>query len=158
MHSHIWFTVISFHSMAAYIPLSAILLYWKPALWPYLFSMFSGLMIAFFDIGAAEVQVPALLLIAFGFFTGYASPGRAWRWGLLTGIWVPAFHIVRMMMRNAPGDLLPAEWGSVLALAFAMGGAYGGSLLGAAAGVRSRGEHSSLRGSTTVEGDKRRTP
>lgn len=158
MHSHIWLTVISFHSMAAYIPLSAILLYRKPALWPYLFSTFAGLMIAFFDIGASEVQVPALLLIAFGFFTGYSSPGRAWRWGLFTGIWVPVFHIIRMMIGIAPSGLLPPEWGSVLALVFAMGGAYGGSLLRSVSGENSHREHSALTGSTTGEGDKRRTP
>ena len=140
MHTHPWLTVIIFNGMAAFIPISALILYFKPAAWPYLLSLFSGLVIGFVDLGASEVQVPALLLLALAFFVGFASPGGPWRWGILTGIWVPVFEIVRLTV--APGRS-PADspwWGSLLALVFAFAGAYGGSV------VRARGAGKSPQG------------
>jgi len=158
MHTPLWFTIISFNSMAAFIPLSALILYRKPALGPYFLSLFNGLLVAFIDLGAGEVQVPALLLVAFTFFTGFATPGRAWRWGLVTGMWVPVFHFVRMGLQNVSAIPPGETWGSFLALGFALAGAYGGSFIRTLAAARENREHSPLSGSTTVEGDQRRTP
>jgi hypothetical protein len=158
MHTQLWFTIISFNSMAALIPLSALVLYRRPALAPYFFSLFNGLLVAFIDLGAGEVQVPALLLVAFTFFVGFAFPGRAWRWGLITGIWVPVFHFVRMGVQHTNGITPGESWGSFIALGFALAGACGGSFIRTLAASRENREHSPLSGSTTVEGDKRRTP
>ena len=142
MHTKLWFTIISFNSMAAYIPVSALLLYRRPASWPYLFSLFNGLLVAFIDLGAGEVQVPALLLLAFTFFTGFASPHRAWRWGIITGIWVPVFQIVRMSFEKYPA-VSPAEgWGSLIALGFALSGSYGGSIIRISSERMDRRDHS----------------
>jgi hypothetical protein len=157
MHTHLWLTIVSFNSMAAYIPLSALILYRRPALWPYLFSLFNGLLVAFIDLGAGEVQVPALLLLAFTFFTGFASPGGAWRWGIITGIWVPVFQVVRMSFEISPAISIPEVWGSLLAVGFAFAGSYGGSFARTHGARRGHREHSPLNGSTTGEGDQRRT-
>ncbi len=129
MRAQLWLTIISFNSMAAYIPLSALILWRRPGSWPYLFSLFNGLLIAFIDLEAGEVQVPALLLLAFTFFVGFASPRGVWRWGIITGIWVPVFHIVRMSLERNSGTSIPEGWGSLLALGFAFAGAYGGSFI-----------------------------
>lgn len=158
MHTQLWFTIISFNLMAAYIPLSALILYRRPGTWPYLFSLFNGLLIAFIDLGAGEVQVPALLLLAFTFFVGFASPHDVWRWGIVTGIWVPVFHIVRMGLEKNPGVSLPEGWGSLLALVFAFAGSYGGSFIQRISAGKDLREHSPLTGSTTGEGDNRRKP
>jgi hypothetical protein len=144
--------------MAAYIPLSALILYRKPGSWPYLFSLFNGLLIAFVDLGAGEVQVPALLLLAFTFFLGFASPGAAWRWGIITGIWVPVFHVVRMSLERNPDASLTEVWGSLLALVFSFAGSYGGSFIRRISAERDPREHSTLTGSTTGERDDRRMP
>lgn len=158
MHTQLWFTIISFNVMAAYIPFSALILYRRPGTWPYLFSLFSGLLIAFIDLGAGEVQVPALLLLTFTFFLGFASPRAAWRWGIITGIWVPVFHIVRMSLEKNPGVSLAEGWGSLLALVFSFAGSYGGSFIQRISAGRDPREHSPLTGSTTGEGDDRRMP
>ena len=158
MHTQLWFTIISFNSMAAYIPVSALILYRRPGAWPYLFSLFNGLLIAFIDLGAGEVQVPALLLLAFTFFVGFASPRDVWRWAIATGIWVPVFHIVRMGLDKSPGVSLNESWGSLLALVFAFAGSYGGSFIQRISGGKEGREHSPVPGSTTDEGDNRRRP
>ena len=158
MHTQLWFTIISFNLMAAYIPLSALILYRRPGTWPYLFSLFNGLLIAFIDLGAGEVQVPALLLLAFTFFVGFASPRDVWRWAIATGIWVPVFHIVRMGLDKSPGVSLNESWGSLLALVFAFAGSYGGSFIQRISAGKDQREHSQATGSTTGEGDNRRKP
>ena len=158
MHTQLWFTIISFNTMAAYIPISAVILYRRPGSWPHLFSLFNGLLVAFIDLGAGEVQVPALLLLAFAFFLGFDSPGGAWRWGILTGIWVPVFHVVRMSLESTPGAPLPEGWGSLLALGFSFAGSYGGTFIQRISAARGPREHSPLTGSTTDEGDNRRMP
>jgi hypothetical protein len=158
MHAQLWFTIISFNSMAAYIPLSALILYRRPGAWPYLFSLFNGLLIAFIDLGAGEVQVPALLLLAFTFFTGFASPRGAWRWAIVTGLWVPVFHIVRMGLERNPGASFNESWGSLLALVFAFAGSYGGSFIQRISAGKDLREPSLSTGSTTGEGDNRRKP
>ncbi len=153
MHTPLWFTIVSFNAMAAFIPFSALALWRRPGLWPYLLSLFSGLLVAFVDLGGGEVQVPALLLVAFTFFTGFASPSGAWRWGILTGIWIPVFTIARIVVQGAPASSPGESWGSLLALAFAFAGSYGGSLIrthGTRNGVR---EHSAPAESTTSEGN-----
>jgi hypothetical protein len=156
VHTHLWFTIICFDSMAAYVPFCALALYRRPALLPYLSSVFSGLLVAFIDLGASEVQVPVLLLLAFTFFTGFASPRGAWRWGIITGMWVPIFHIVRMSLEKNTGLSISEGWGSLLAPGFALAGSYGGRFIRSIAQGRDEREHSPRTGSTTGEGDHRR--
>jgi len=62
----------------------------------------------------------ALFLVAAAF--GFASPRRAWVWGLALGIWIPLLGILRT-----------GNYGSVLALLFAFAGAMAGMLLRKAA-------------------------
>jgi hypothetical protein len=57
-----------------------------------------------------------LLLVAATF--GGLAPQRPWLWALCIGGWVPVF-----------GILARANYGSVIAIAFAFAGAYGGMLL-----------------------------
>lgn len=142
MHTRLWLTILSFHSMAAFIPLSALVLWRRPALWPWLLSTFNGLLVAFIDLEAGDVQVPALLLIGFTFFTGFASPRGAWRWGIITGIWIPVFQFAQWSIGTNPAFAGPEVWGSFLAPAFALAGSYGGSFTRSRAGSREGGTFS----------------
>ena len=152
MHTPLWLTVVCFNAMAAVIPLSALLLWRKPALWPWPCSLFNGLLVAFIDLGSTEVQVPALLLVAFTFFTGFASPRGAWRWGIITGMWVPVFGIARFFIEKSQVHAFGETAGSILALGFAIAGSSVGSFIRAYAGGSASGEHSARTGSTTGEG------
>ena len=62
------------------------------------------------------VMAAAILVVAF--LLGALSPRRPWAIALAVGTWIPLF-----------GILGTRNYGSVLALAFAFAGAYGGSLL-----------------------------
>jgi hypothetical protein len=65
----------------------------------------------------AGITVGALL-IASGLL-GALAPRRAWLWALAAGVWIPLFNI-----------LLHHSYASVVAIAFAFGGAYAGALAG----------------------------
>lgn len=62
------------------------------------------------------VMAGALLVVAF--VLGAVAPRRPWVTALAVGIWIPLF-----------GILGSRNYGSLLALAFAVAGAYAGSLL-----------------------------
>lgn len=146
MHTRLWLTMLGFHSVAAFIPLSALLLWRRPSLWPGLISLFNGLLVAFIDLGSSEVQVPVLLLIGFTFFTGFASPRAAWRWGILTGMWIPVFQIVQRGFGADPALTGSEVWGSLLAPVFALAGAYGGSFTRSRAASQEGGTFSARGG------------
>ena len=61
--------------------------------------------------------VAALLVLVTATF-GAAAPRRPWLWAILVGAWVPLFDIV-----------LRSNYGSLMALGFAFGGAYAGAWL-----------------------------
>jgi hypothetical protein len=74
------------------------------------------------------VQVPALLLITFGMFLGFAEPARAWRWALLLGLWVPVLGLIAHSLGLSEGTLSDVLL-STLAVGFALAGAYAGALV-----------------------------
>jgi hypothetical protein len=63
----------------------------------------------------AGITAGAILIV--GALFGAVDPARAWLWALALGIWIPALNIA--MHHN---------YGSLLVLAFAFGGAYAGAL------------------------------
>ena len=78
MSQQLWFTVIAFHTIVLFLPFSMMILYRRPKSWNSIFALFLGLVVAFIDLQTDEVQFPSLLLLAFGFFLGFAQPKRAW--------------------------------------------------------------------------------
>ncbi len=124
-------TVLWFHALALFLPVSAVILYRRPGLWHHLIAVFLGALIAIVDSASDEVQLTVLLLLVFGFFLGFSNPARAWRWAVLLGVFVPLAAVGRSL---ADGHFsLTGGMALFVALGPAMGGAYGGVMLRKAA-------------------------
>jgi len=136
-----WFFMLAFNLMVAYLPLSALLLYFRPGSWPYVLALYIGLLLGFLDLGATDVQGPALLLLTLPMFVAYASPAAPWRWGVLTGIWVPAFGIARWYAAGSPAMRGGHPWDASIALLFSFAGSYAGSIIHRYGKRDSGGEH-----------------
>ena len=80
-----------------------------------------GLLIALVDTspGWDDTGITAMALLASCGLLGAVEPARPWRWALLVGLWIPAINVARHH-----------SFGSVLALAFCLVGAYLGALAG----------------------------
>lgn len=80
-----------------------------------------GVLIALVDAspGWDDTGVTALALVAVCGLLSVADPTRPWRWSALVGLWIPALSIG-----------LHRNFGSVLAVAFALAGAYLGAAVG----------------------------
>ena len=78
-----------------------------------------GLLVAWVDSGPTwdDTGITAGVLFLTAAVFGAIRPSRAPVWGIAVGVWVPLFGII-----------LHHNFGSLLALAVAFAGAYGGSL------------------------------
>lgn len=65
-----------------------------------------------------DTGVTAVAILATSLILGALAPQRPWLTALLVGVWIPLF-----------GILSHANYGSLIALAFAFAGAYAGMLL-----------------------------
>ena len=128
MRTPLWFTMVGFHALVVFLIVAAILIYRFPRRLYYVLALFIGLLIAFIDRQVSEPQLPALLLLAFGFFLGAMQPARPWRWALIISIWVPLVSIAAAVgSAQAFGkEGMPA----LIALVPAFFGAYAGSFIG----------------------------
>ncbi len=133
MPNQLLFTVTVFYGLVLFLPVAALILWRKPALWLYLLSLFLGLIVGWLDLKVTEVSVSILMLLTFSFFAGFAGPHRAWRWSLLIGIWVPLFALVASsagVTHPTPTELI-TSW---IALVPTLVGAYAGAIISRAAG------------------------
>ena len=128
MSNQVLFNMIVFNSLVLFLPMAAILLWLKADLWLPLLTMFLGVIIGLIDLTSAEPQLPALLLLAIGFFAGYAKPKYAWVWALLLGIWVPLAEFTTLAIGMKLTDR-PDILASSIALVPAFVGAYGGAFV-----------------------------
>ena len=125
MSNQTLFTVITFNAMILFVPVAAFLLFRWPSLWHLLLALYLGLLTGLTDLRTDDPQLPALLLITFGLFLGFAQPKAAWRWALILGLWVPGLGFISRAahVTSAPlSDLLF----SFVALVPALIGAYAG--------------------------------
>lgn len=122
------FTFFAFNALLLSLPIAALALWLKPQWWLNVLTLFIGVLVGLMDLRATEVQMTAFLLIAFGFFAGFAQPRRAWRWALLLGAWVPLFGALAAAARltNARGVDVIA---SLAAIMFALVGVYAGVIV-----------------------------
>jgi hypothetical protein len=67
--------------------------------------------------GWDDTGVSAAVLFACCATLGALRPARPWRWALAVGMWIPALNIARLH-----------NYASLIALVFAFGGAYAGSV------------------------------
>jgi len=128
MSNQTLFTVITFNLLVLFVPVVMFLLYKRPQLWLYLLTLFLGVFVGLTDLRTDDPQLPALLLIVFGLFAGFAQPRRAWQWALILAVWIPFFGAATRV-----AGLNPASWADVLfsfiALIPALAGAYAGALV-----------------------------
>jgi hypothetical protein len=125
MSAQTLFTIIVFNSLVLFLPVAAILLWRKPDLWLPLLTGFLGVLIGWMELYSKELQLPFLLLLAFGFFAGYARPSYAWIWALLLGIWVPLAEFTALAI-GLKLSYRPDILASCIALIPAFIGAYAG--------------------------------
>lgn len=127
MSSQLLFTVSVFYVLVLFLPVAAVLLWIKPSLWLPLLTTFLGIVIGLTDL-RSDVQFTVLLLLAFGFFAGYAKPKNAWIWALLLGIWVPLVEFTALAI-GMKLSFRPDILASSVALVPAFIGAYAGVLV-----------------------------
>ena len=79
-----------------------------------------GIIIGYIDSRPTwdDTGVTAVAILATSLVLGALAPERPWATALVVGVWIPLF-----------GILTRANYGSLLALAFAFAGAYAGMLL-----------------------------
>jgi len=119
--------VIWFNALLLSVPLMIGVLAWRPALWPHVFSAFLGVVVAIVDSASDEVQFPALLLVVFGLFLGFAHPVRAWRWGVFLGASIPIFAWTSLLFQLGAPHPLAERISSLIAFMPSFIGAYGGA-------------------------------
>lgn len=129
MNQQILFTMIWFHSLVLFLPLSMFLLYKWPKLWHHLLAIFLGIITGLIDLQSDEIQLPALLLIIFGFFLGFGQPKGAWIWAIFLSIWIPAFEMASIISQGTYEKLFDQGIFSFIAIIPAMIGAYAGVII-----------------------------
>jgi hypothetical protein len=70
-----------------------------------------------------------LLLLVFGLFMGFNQSVKAWRWGLLLGVFVPLFAISSIIESSAAEKMVNEGVFAAIAIVPAMLGVYIGVLL-----------------------------
>ena len=122
------FTVITFNLMILFLPVAALLLFKWPRLWHLLLALYLGLLVGLTDLRTDDPQLPALLLITFGLFLGFAQPTAAWRWALVLGLWIPFLGLIARAAGVTNAQFSDVLF-SLVALVPALIGAYAGVLV-----------------------------
>lgn len=92
--------------------------------------LLAGLVIAWLDFRADEVQGTVLLLLITTGAAGFLHPAGAWRWALITGGGIPALHLINRALGNpSPYPVHPSILATLLPLIPSLIGAYAGVLL-----------------------------
>jgi len=98
--------------------------------WTLMGALIFGLLTGWLDFNATEVQLSALMVIAFSFGFSVANPKMAWLIALLMGGGIPVFAFVARLLGFTPVDQSHSVWyaGIILPLAIAFVAAYAGVL------------------------------
>src|SRR4051812_31118364 len=115
MSPHLLLTVIGFNAVFLLLPACVITIYRRPDYWQTTLAVFLGYLVGFVNLATDEVQFPVLLLLAFGFFVGFASKQRAVVHAILLAIWVPIGQGVHMAIDHESVKFVPEFLGSFIA-------------------------------------------
>jgi len=126
MNLKLIFTMTGFHLLVALVPLAMLLVYARPVLHRWMLMVYLGVLTGFINLQTDEVQFPALLLIAFGFFLGYQERERIWMVPLVLAIWVPLGQFIRLWVDPASGSFIGDGLMSILAFIPAIAGTAAG--------------------------------
>ncbi len=119
---------IIFNSLLVFVFASAVIMWLRPRWWLLLFTLFLGFVVGWLDLRITEVSASVLMLLTFGFFSGFAQPKRWWLWTLALGLWVPAFAFIASNVgatHPTPTELITSS----LALVFPLVGSLAGALV-----------------------------
>jgi hypothetical protein len=89
-----------------------------------------GLLAGWMDFKSEEVQLPALMIIAFSFGFSAVNPKRAWLIALLMGGGIPVVAFIARLLGLTPAFEGSSPWyaGIILPLVIAFAAAYAGVL------------------------------
>lgn len=123
-------TMLSFGTMAALLPVCIVVLYKRPAQWHTVLTIYLGFLVGFIDLNCDEVSLPVLLLLAFGFFLGFARQDKAWLHAILLAVWVPISSVIHLCLQPGEARWLQEGLGSCIAFIPAFIGIYIGVAVG----------------------------
>ena len=118
-------TFAGFHLLVAAFVVAMLVLFKWPGAWYVLLSIFVGMLIGFIDMETDAVQLPVLLLLAFGSFIGFSHPRNAWLIALLLAMWVPVAQVARLLVPGGHPEGFMIS-GCLLPFVFSMAGSYVG--------------------------------
>ena len=98
--------------------------------WTIIGALVFGLLTGWLDFNSEEVQLPALMVIAFSFGFSAANPGQAWVIALLMGSGIPVVAFIARLLGLTPAYEGSSPWyaGIILPLIIAFAAAYAGVL------------------------------
>ncbi len=128
MNADLLLTIVGFYALVLLIPFALVMLYFRPQAWHLALALCTGVLLAFISVHSAEPQLPAVLLLLFGVFLGFARPSQAWLWGILLAAWIPAASFIAIFVQGRTHALLSGGVGSFLSFAFSFAGSYLGAL------------------------------
>jgi hypothetical protein len=123
------FTVVGFNGLALVFLAGVVVVYFRPAQFGLMTSLFLGWLTAFVNLNSSEVQFPVLLLLSFGFIVGFVVRINVWKYALILGMFVPFSQFIWLAASHQTDLLLPDGVGSFIALIPSFGGVYLGKFV-----------------------------
>jgi hypothetical protein len=123
------YIMTSFYSLVFFFVISVGLMYLSPKRWHGLLTVFLGLITAFIDVQSSEVSFSILLLLAFGFFLGFAKSTMPLKTGFLLAAWLPLVTFAHLAVFGKDSAYLSEGVGSFIAFIPAIGGSYLGAFI-----------------------------
>jgi hypothetical protein len=123
------FTIIGFNSLFLIFLAAVAIVYVRPQQWGGMLALFLGWLTGFIKIESSEVQFPVLLLLAFGFFLGYARPKGAWRNAFILAVFIPLSQFAWIAATHKYDTVVAEGVGSMMAFVPAFAGTYTGKFV-----------------------------
>ncbi|HTR81984.1 MAG TPA: hypothetical protein VMM58_10175 [Bacteroidota bacterium] len=122
-------TIIGFNSLAVIFLAAIIIIYLRPGQFGIMASVFLGWLTGFINLGSTEAQFPVLLLLAFGFFIGFITQKKVWKYAFILGAFVPLSEIVSIAVLHPDASWFADGAGSLIAFVPAFMGVYLGKFI-----------------------------
>lgn len=129
MSAKLLFTIIGFNSLFLIFLVAVAVVYIRPQQWSGMLALFLGWLTGFINIETSEVHFPALLLMAFGFFLGYARPKDGWRNAFILSVFVPISQFAWIAATHNFDSIVAEGAGSMTAFVPAFSGIYMGKFI-----------------------------